>query len=71
MPQIIVNVPDKKLQFFMELIESLGFSKSGNQAYEVDKRTDLQHVVKGLEEVKKIQSGELPKNNIEKLLRGV
>ncbi len=71
MAQITVNVPDKKLRFFIELVESLGFTRSTRPDVESTLNEDLAHVAQGLDEVKRIQSGELQKNKIEDLLRGL
>lgn len=67
MPQVIVNVPEKKLDFFKELVKGLGFVEKTKPK----KRpaTSLRHVRKGLLEVEQIRAGKLPKNKIQDLLR--
>jgi hypothetical protein len=65
---VTVNVPDEKLGFFIELVESLGFMSSVEASSNFD---DLNTITQGLAEVKRIQSGELPKNKIEDLLSDI
>ena len=68
MRQITVAVPDKKLNFFKELVESLGFNEIKEVEAEDTKRKTLQHIEQGLRQVKMIRSGKLPKNKIQNLL---
>lgn len=57
MQRIVIDIPDNKLNFFLELIKNLGFKKvkqlSKNQKEFVD---DLQH---SLEQVKQHQDGKI------------
>ena len=65
MREVLVTVPDDKVEFFMELVENLGFAdvkKSGQ-----DKTP--QHIKNGLKEVQLIRTGKLPKKKIQRLLR--
>ena len=66
MQKVVVDIPDNKLKFFMELINNLGFKKvrqlTSDQQEFVD---DLQH---SLEEVKLMQEGKLEKQSAEDFL---
>jgi hypothetical protein len=57
MQRVVIDVPDNKFSFFMELVENLGFKKvkkiSKEQKQFVD---DLQH---SLEQVKQHQEGKI------------
>ena len=66
MQKVVIDIPDNKLKFFMELVNNLGFKKvrqlSSVQQEFVD---DLQH---SLEEVKLMQEGKLEKQSAEDFL---
>ncbi len=66
MQRVVIDIPDSKLKFFMELINNLGFKKvrklTSEQQVFVD---DLQH---SLEEVKLMQEGKLEKQSAEDFL---
>ena len=68
MKQIIVNVPDKKFSFFIELVRSLGFTDVKEKGVSTSKKEALKGIEQGLREVKMIQEGKLPKRKIEDLL---
>lgn len=57
MQRVVIDIPDNKLNFFMELVHNLGFKKvkqlSKNQKEFVD---DLQH---SLKQVKQHQEGKI------------
>jgi inorganic pyrophosphatase len=57
MQRIVIDIPDNKLSFFMELVNNLGFKKvkqiSQGQKQFID---DLQH---SLEQVKQHQEGKI------------
>ena len=66
MQKVVIDIPDNKLKFFMELVNNLGFKKvrqlTSDQQEFVD---DLQH---SLEEVKLMQEGKLEKQSAEDFL---
>lgn len=66
MQRIVIDIPDNKLKFFMELVNNLGFKKvrqlDSEQQEFVD---DLQH---SLKEVKLMQEGKLEKQSAEDFL---
>jgi hypothetical protein len=66
MQRIVIDIPDNKLKFFMELVNNLGFKKvrqlTPEQREFVD---DLQH---SLKEVKLMQEGKLEKQTAEDFL---
>ncbi len=66
MQRVVIDIPDSKLKFFMELVNNLGFKKvrqlTNEQQEFVD---DLQH---SLEEVKLMQEGKLEKQSAEDFL---
>lgn len=66
MQKVLIDIPDNKLKFFMELVNNLGFKKvrklSSEQQEFVD---DLQH---SLKEVKLMQEGKLEKQSAEDFL---
>ena len=66
MQRIVIDIPDSKLKFFMELVNNLGFKKvrqlDSEQQEFVD---DLQH---SLKEVKLMQEGKLEKQTAEDFL---
>ena len=68
MRQVIVNVPEKKISFFIELVKSLGFTDVKEKNASATKKEALKGIEQGLREVKLIQEGKLPKKKIEDLL---
>ncbi len=66
MRKVVIDIPDNKLKFFIELVNNLGFKKvrqlTSNQQEFVD---DLQH---SLEEVKLMQEGKLEKQSADDFL---
>lgn len=66
MQRVVIDIPDNKLKFFMELVNNLGFKKvrqlDSEQQEFVD---DLQH---SLKEVKLMQEGKLEKQSAEDFL---
>ena len=61
MKQIILNIPDKKYSFFMELVKSLGFVKQvqKQEDEEPTKEQILQDIRDAVEEVKLIKAQKL------------
>lgn len=64
MKQIILNVPDKKFPFFLELVNSFPYVKTQtitpDEVQDGDSREDiLKNIKKGLEEVKLAKQGKL------------
>ena len=70
----INQLPEEKLEvvekLVKELLEESLISHSINQKSVNSKEEDLAHISRGLEEVKKIKAGKLPKKKIEDLLSG-
>ena len=66
MQKVVIDIPDNKIKFFMELVNNLGFKKvrqlTSDQQEFVD---DLQQ---SLEEVKLMQEGKLEKQSAEDFL---
>ncbi len=66
MQRVVIDIPDSKFKFFMELVNNLGFKKvrqlDPEQQEFVD---DLQH---SLKEVKLMQEGKLEKQTAEDFL---
>lgn len=66
MQRIVIDIPDNKLKFFMELVNNLGFKKVRQLTPEHQEFVDdLQH---SLEEVKLMQEGKLEKQPAEDFL---
>jgi len=57
MKQIILNIPENKFQFFMELVKSFDFVQI--EADGDSKKAILSNIKKGLEEVKIAKQGKL------------
>jgi len=68
MKQIILNVAENKLAFFIDLIKNFDFVKVEKQA-EPSNAEILQSIEKGLKQAELIRKGKLPKRKIEDLLR--
>lgn len=64
MREVLVSIPDDKVDFFMELVENLGFA----DVKKPRKNKTVQHIKRGLKEVKMIRAGRLPKKEIKNLL---
>ena len=71
MKQVIVNVPEKKFTFFIELVKSLGFTDVKEKTDSSNKKEALKGIEQGLREVKMIQEGKLPKKKIQDLLNEI
>ena len=57
MQRVVIDIPDNKFNFFMELVNNLGFKKVKQISKEQQKFVDdLQH---SLEQVKKHQEGKI------------
>lgn len=57
MKRVLLNVKEKKFNFFMELVKSLDFVEVHNE--EDSKESILQNIKQGLEEVKLTKQGKL------------
>lgn len=60
MKQVVLNVPDSKYPFFMELVKSLGFVKVSDEA-KLDKKQKefVEGTKKSLEQVERHLKGEI------------
>lgn len=58
MRQVLLNVEEKKLQFFLELVKSLDFVEVNNSEGD-SKEAIIQNIKQGLEEVKLAKQGKL------------
>lgn len=57
MKQITLNIPENKFQFFIELIQNLGFVKLENDG---DSKTEIIHNIEGgLKDLQKYKQGKL------------
>ncbi len=65
MKQIILSVPDKKYEFFIELVKSLEFVK---EVKEPGKKEILAGIRQAVEEVKLIKAGKLKGRPVQELL---
>ncbi len=66
MQRVVIDIPDSKLKFFMELVNNLGFKKVRQLTPEQQEFVDdLQH---SLKEVKLMQEGKLEKQSAEDFL---
>lgn len=60
MKNVIIKIPDNKLQFFMELVNNLGFVKSVELDNDEPTREQiLDNIKAGLDEVKLFKNGKL------------
>ncbi|HQG37659.1 MAG TPA: hypothetical protein PLK15_00900, partial [Chitinophagales bacterium] len=59
MKQVILDIPDNKLPFFMELINNLGFVKKIEIDDEPTKDQILDNIKAGLKEVQLFKNGKL------------
>jgi hypothetical protein len=57
MKQVIINIPDNKFTFFMELIKSLKFIKVIETEEKTSKKQILQGIIEAVEEVNQIKAG--------------
>lgn len=66
MKQLILNVKDNKLKFFLELINDFDFIQVESEGY--SKEAILANVSQGLKDVKKLQDGNLKTRPAKELL---
>ena len=67
MKQVIIQIPDNKYNFFLELVKSLGFVKSIEET-EPNKTNILKGLQDAVKEVNLIKKGELKGINAKDLL---
>jgi hypothetical protein len=66
MQRVVIDIPDNKFKFFMELVNNLGFKKVRQLTPEQQEFVDdIQH---SLKEVKLMQEGKLEKQSAEDFL---
>lgn len=68
MKQIILSVPDKKYEFFIELVKSLEFVKEVEVVKKPGKKEILAGIRQAVEEVKLIKAGKLKGRPVQELL---
>ncbi|MFO8066440.1 MAG: hypothetical protein R6U11_02545 [Bacteroidales bacterium] len=69
MKQIVLNIPDNKYRFFMELIKSLGFVKIKKEVRLTNEQKDfIDGTKKSLLQVDQHLKGEIKLKSAEKLL---
>jgi hypothetical protein len=69
MKQVVLNVPDNKYPFFMELIKSLGFVKvTGEAKLTNDQQDFVNGTKKSLEQVEQHLKGEIELKSADQLL---
>lgn len=69
MKQVVLNVPDDKYHFFMELIKSLGFVKvSGKVKLSEDQQVFVEETRKSLDQVEQHLRGEIRLKTADQLL---
>lgn len=66
MKKVSINVPDDKYQFFMELVQTLGFEEVDKT--EAQKDEVLNGIEQGLKEVKLIQEGKMKGTSLKDFL---
>lgn len=59
MKQITLNIPDNKVPFFMELVNSLGFVKKVETDDEPTKQQILDNIKAGFKEMELIKQGKI------------
>ena len=59
MKQIILNIPDNKVPFFMELVQNLGFIKNIKTDDEPTKEEIISNLKRGFKEMQLIKKGKL------------
>ena len=69
MKQVVLNIPDNKYPFFMELVKSLGFIKvSGEPKLTKKQQEFVEGTKKSLEQVEQHLKGEIKLKSAEQLL---
>ena len=68
MKQIILSVPDKKYEFFIELVKSLEFVKAVEEVKEPGKKEIIAGIRQAVEEVRLIKAGKLKGRPAQELL---
>ena len=69
MKQVIINIPDKKYPFFIELVKSLGFVKKMETIEDASTSEQLKSEIRqAVEEMKLIKSGKLKGRPVQELL---
>ncbi|MBK6966274.1 MAG: hypothetical protein IPH20_20705 [Bacteroidales bacterium] len=69
MKQVVLNVPDNKYPFFMELLKSLGFVKvTGESKLTNDQQDFVDGTKKSLEQVEQHLKGEIELKTADQLL---
>jgi len=69
MKQVVLNVPDNKYPFFMELVKSLGFVKVPAEAEVTKNQQDfVDGTKKSLEQVEQHLKGEIKLKTVDQLL---
>jgi hypothetical protein len=69
MKQVVLNVPDNKYPFFMELVKSLGFIKvTGEATLTKDQQDFVEGTKKSLEQVEQHLKGEIELKTADQLL---
>jgi metal-sulfur cluster biosynthetic enzyme len=71
MKQVILDIPDNKLPFFMELINNLGFVKKIEIDDEPTKDQILDNIKAGLKEVQLFKNGKLSTTSAKDFLNEV
>lgn len=69
MKQVILNIPDNKYPFFMELVKSLGFIKVSSEPILTKKQQEfVEGTKKSFEQVEQHLKGEIKLKSAEQLL---
>jgi hypothetical protein len=68
MKQITISVPDKKYEFFIELVKNLEFVKEVEEVKEPSKKEILAGIRQAVKEVKLIKAGKLRGRPVQELL---
>lgn len=68
MKQVILSVPDKKYEFFIELVKSLEFVKEVEEVREPGKKETLEGIRQAVEEMKLVKAGKLKGRPAQELL---
>lgn len=68
MRQVILNVPDNKFPFFMELVKNLDFVKMKEVEKEPTKEEILQGIAEGFQQAKHYRQGKLKLKPAKELL---
>jgi hypothetical protein len=70
MKQVIVEIPDKKYPFFIELVKSLGL-KSVSPSEKLGRNEVKAGIIEAVEEMKLIKAGKKKARNAEDFLNGL